>query len=48
MCFVDQEKAVDRVPRKVMKLAMRKRGIPKAFFTAVMSLYRGANTKVKV
>ena len=27
-CFVDIEKALDRVPRKVMELAMKKRGLP--------------------
>ena len=26
MCFADMEKAVDRVPRKVMEWAMRKKG----------------------
>ena len=27
MCFVDIEKAFDRVPRKVMECAMRKKGL---------------------
>ena len=48
MCFVDLEKAFDRVPRKVVEWAMRKKGIPEALATAVMSLYKGARTKVKV
>ena len=48
MCFVDQEKAFDRVPRKVVEWAMRKKGIPEPLFGAVMSLYKGVNTKVKV
>lgn len=48
MCFVDLEKAFDRVPRKVMEWAMRKRGIPEAMVRAVMSLYKGVKTRVRV
>ena len=48
MCFVDQEKAFHRVPRKDVEQAMKKKGIPETLDTAVMSLYRGARTKVKV
>ena len=48
MCLVDLETALDRVPWKVVEWAMRKKGIPKALATAVMSLYKGARTKVKV
>ena len=48
MCFVDLEKAFNKIPRKVMELAMRKKGIPEALVGAVMSLYRDANTRVKV
>ena len=48
MCFVDLEKAFDRVPRKVVEWAMRKKGIPEALATAVMSLYKDARTKVNV
>ena len=36
---IDLEKAFDRVPRKVLEWAMRKRGIPEATVRAVMSLY---------
>ncbi|XP_077862361.1 uncharacterized protein LOC144344061 [Saccoglossus kowalevskii] len=48
MCFVDLEKAFDRVPRKVMEWVMRKRGIPETIVRAVMSLYEGAKTRVRV
>ena len=44
--FVDQENAFDRVPRKVVEWAMRNEGIPEALDRAVMSLYKGAKTKV--
>ena len=48
MCFVDMEKAFDRVPRKVMKWAMRKKGLLEVIVWAVMSLYDGAKTRVRV
>ena len=48
MCFVDLEKAFDRVPRKVMKLALRKKSLPEVLVKAVMSLYEGSRTKVRV
>ena len=48
MCFVEMEKAFDRVPRKVMELAMRKKGLSKVIVRAVMSLYDGAKTRVRV
>ena len=48
MCFVNIEKAFDIVPRKVMKWAMRKKGSPEVIVRAVMSLYHGAKTKVRV
>ena len=46
MCFVDLEKAFDRVPRRVMEWAMRKKGLPEILVKAVMSLYEGAEMKV--
>ena len=48
MRFVDMETAFDRVPRKVMKWAMRKKGLSKVVVRAVMSLYDGAKTRVRV
>ena len=48
MCFVDLEKAFDRVPRKDVEWAMRKKGIPETLVRAVISLYKGARIKMKV
>ena len=43
ICFVDMEKTFDRVPRKVMEWARRKKGLSKVMVQAVMSLYDGAD-----
>ena len=48
MCFVDMEKAFDRVPRKVMEWAMRKKSLSEVIVRAVMSLYDGAKTRVRM
>ena len=48
MCFVDLEKTFDRVPRKVMEWALRKKGLAEVLVQAVMSLYEGSSTKVRV
>ena len=48
MCFVDLEKAFDRVPRRVMQWALRKKGPLEILVKTVMSLYEGSKTKVKV
>ena len=48
MCFVDMKKAFDRVPRKVMEWAMRKKGLSEVIVWSVMSLYDGAKTRVRV
>ena len=48
LCFVDLEKAFDRVPRKVMECALRKKGLAKVLVQAVMSVYEGSRTKVRV
>ena len=43
ICFVDIKKAFDKVPRKVMEWAMRKKGLLEVMVRAVMSLYDGAD-----
>ena len=48
MCFVDLEKSSDRVPRKVLEWAMRKKETPEVLVRSVMILYEGANTRVRV
>ena len=48
ICFVDLEKAFDRVPRKVIEWALRKKLVPERLVQAVMSIYKGAKTRVKV
>ena len=48
MCFVDLDKPFDRVPRKVLEWAKRKKGIPEVMVRSVMSLYEGAKTRAKV
>ena len=48
MCFVDMEKAFDRVPKKVMEWAMRNKGPSKVMVRAVMSWYDGVKTRVRV
>ena len=48
MCFVDLKKAFDRVPRRVVEWAIRKKGLPEILDKAVISLYEGAEMKVRV
>ena len=45
---MDIEKALYRVPRKVMEWAMRKKGLPEFLVRAVMSPYHEVKTKVRV
>ena len=45
MCFVDLEKAFDRVPRKVMEWALRKKSLLEVLVKAVMSLCEGSRMK---
>ena len=46
MCFVNMEKAIDRVPKGAMGWAMGKRGLSEVVILAVVSLYDGAKTGV--
>ena len=46
ICFVDIEKAFDRVPRKVLEWAFRMKGIPEVLVRSVMSLCELAKTRV--
>jgi len=45
--FVDLEKAFDRVPRKVIEWALRRKWIPERMAEAVMALYVNSRTRVK-
>jgi len=46
--FVDLEKAFDRVPREVIRWAMHKLGVEEWLVSAVMSMYTGAKTFVRI
>ena len=48
MCFVDLENAFERVPRRAIQWALRTKGLPEILVKALMSLYEGSKTKVKV
>ena len=48
MCFIDMEKAFDRVPRKVVEWSLRIKGLPERLVSAVMSLYEKASTRIRV
>ena len=48
ICFVGLEKALDRVPRKVIEWALRKKLVSGRLVQAVLSMYKGAKTRVKV
>ena len=39
VCFVDLEKVFNRVPRKVLELAMTKKGMAEVLVRSVKSLY---------
>ena len=45
--FVDLEKAFDRVPREVIRWALRKLGVEEWLVKAVMTMYEKARTVVR-
>jgi len=45
--FVDLEKAYDRVPREVIRWALRRKGVTEELVRAVMALYVGAKSVVR-
>ena len=48
ICFVDLDKAFDRMPKKVIEWALRKKLVLEKLVQAVMSMYKRAKTRVKV
>ena len=46
--FVDLEKAFDRVPRDIVKWAMRKLGVDEWLIETVMAMYKNSNSAVRV
>ena len=46
--YVDLEKAFDRVPREVIRFALRCKGVPEYLVNGAMSLYKGCKTAVSV
>ena len=45
---MNREKAFDRVPRKVLEWALRKKGIPEVLVRSVMSLCDGTKSRVRL
>ena len=45
---MDLEKDFDRLPRKVLEWAMRKKGMPEVLVRSLMSLYEGAKRGIRV
>ena len=46
--IVDLEKDFDRVPRKLIRFALRRKGVSEYLVDGVMSLYKGCKTAVSV
>ena len=48
MCFVELEKAFDRVARKVLDWSMKKKEIPGVLVRSVLKLYEGVMTRARM
>ena len=48
MIFVDLEKAFDRVPRKLIEWALRRKGVPERLVAAIMAMYNQVETVVQM
>ena len=46
ICFVDLEEAFDRVPKRMIEWALRRK-VQEVLLRTVMSLYKGARTRVR-
>ena len=46
--FVDLEKAFDRVPREVIRFALRRKGVPEYLVNGVISLCKDYKTAVSI
>ena len=47
MVFIDLEKAYDRVPREVLKWALMRKEVPKAYINLIQDMYDSSSTSVK-
>ena len=47
MCFVDIEKSIHKVTKKLLEWAIRKKRIPEILARSLISLYKGAKTRVR-
>ena len=45
---MDLEKAFDRVPRKVVKWALRKLGVDEWLIETAMAMYMGSNSRIRI
>ena len=48
VCFANFEKTLKKVAGNVLEQVIRKKGIPEVLVRSVMTLYKGAKTRVRV